>query len=129
MTVIEAFNSLDNREVSRKEVEEVLAQAKEENNTTIIYRLSKILNDYPQATHYEISVTHYQPQEGLLGVQHTGDYREALDDCGRLRKGWKFVKGNVVKIQKKEKPKKEPNQRRRKHHRRRLKKTKSISLL
>ena len=107
MTVIEAFNSLDNREVSRKEVEQVLTQAKAENNTTIIYRLSKILNDYPQATHFDISITHYQPQEGLLGVQHTGNYKEALDDCGRLRKGWKFINGNVVKIQKKEKPKKE----------------------
>ena len=105
MTVIEAFNSLDNREVSRKEVEQVLTQAKAENNTTIIYRLSRILNDYPQATHFEISVTHYQPQEGLLGVQHTGSYKEALDDCGRLRKGWKFVNGNVVKVE--EKPKKE----------------------
>ena len=107
MTVLEAFNALNNREVSRKEVEDVLNRAKEENNTTIIYRLSKILNNYPQATHFEISVTHYQPQEGLLGVQHTGNYKEALDDCGRLRKGWKFVNGNVVKIQKKEKPKKE----------------------
>ena len=107
MTALEAFNALDNREVSRKEVEDVLLQAKAENNTTIIYRLSKILNDYPQATHFEISVTHYQPQEGLLGVQHTGNYKEALDDCGRLRKGWKFINGNVVKIQKKEKPKKE----------------------
>ena len=105
MTAIEAFNSLDDREVSRKEVEDVLAQAKEENNTTIIYRLCKILNDYPQATHFEISVTHYQPQQGLLGVQHTGNYKEALDDCGRLRKGWKFVNGNVVKVE--EKPKKE----------------------
>lgn len=107
MTALEAFNSLDNREVSRKEVEQVLTQAKAENNTTIIYRLSKILNDYPQATHFEISVTHYQPQEGLLGVQHTGNYKDALDDCGRLRKGWKFVNGNVVKVEKKEKLKKE----------------------
>lgn len=111
MTVLEAFNALNNREVSRKEVEEVLEQAKIENNTTIIYRLSKILNDYPQATHFEISVTHYQPQEGLLGVQHTGNYKEALDDCGRLRKGWKFVNGNVVKVEEKpkkaDKPKKE----------------------
>ena len=107
MTALEAFNALDNREVSRKEVEQVLLQAKAENNTTIIYRLSKILNDYPQATHFEISVTHYQPQEGLLGVQHTGNYKEALDDCGRLRKGWKFINGNVVKVEKKKKLKKE----------------------
>lgn len=106
MTALEAFNALDNREVSRKEVEQVLTQAKAENNTAIIYRLSRVLNDSPEATHFEITITHYDSSVGLSGVQHTGDYREALDDCGRLKKGWKFVKGNVVKVEKKEKPKK-----------------------
>jgi len=104
MTALESFNALDNREVSRKEVEQVLAQAKAENNTAIIYRLSRVLNDSPEATHFEITITHYDSSVGLSGVQHTGDYREALDDCGRLRKGWKFVKGNVIKVE--EKPKK-----------------------
>ena len=104
MTALESFNALDNREVSRKEVEQVLAQAKAENNTAIIYRLSRVLNDSPEATHFEITITHYDSSVGLSGVQHTGDYREALDDCGRLKKGWKFVKGNVVKVE--EKPKK-----------------------
>ena len=111
MTAIEAFNALDNREVSRKEVEDVLNRAKEENNTAIIYRLSRVLNDSPEATHFEISITHYDNPAGLLGVQHTGNYKEALDDCGRLRKGWKFVNGNVVKVEEKpkkaDKPKKE----------------------
>lgn len=106
MTALESFNALDNREVSRKEVEQVLTQAKAENNTAIIYRLSRVLNDSPEATHFEITITHYDSPVGLSGVQHTGDYREALDDCGRLRKGWKFVKGNVIKVEKKEKPKK-----------------------
>ena len=106
MTALEAFNALDNREVSRKEVEQVLTQAKAENNTAIIYRLIRVLNDSPEATHFEITITHYDSSVGLSGVQHTGDYREALDDCGRLKKGWKFVKGNVVKVEKKEKPKK-----------------------
>ena len=106
MTALEAFNTLDNREVSRKEVEQVLTQAKAENNTAIIYRLSRVLNDSPEATHFEITITHYDSSVGLSGVQHTGDYREALDDCGRLRKGWKFLKGNVIKVEKKEKPKK-----------------------
>jgi len=106
MTALESFNALDNREVSRKEVEQVLAQAKAENNTAIIYRLSRVLNDSPEATHFEITITHYDSSVGLSGVQHTGDYREALDDCGRLKKGWKFVKGNVIKVEKKEKPKK-----------------------
>ena len=105
MTALEAFNALDNREVSRKEVEQVLTQAKAENNTAIIYRLSRVLNDSPEATHFEITITHYDSPVGLSGVQHTGDYREALDDCGRLKKGWKFVKGNVIKVE--EKPKKE----------------------
>ena len=105
MTALEAFNALDKREVSRKEVEEVLNRAKEENNTAIIYRLSGVLNDSPEATHFDISITHYDSPAGLLGVQHTGNYKEALDDCGRLRKGWKFVNGNVVKVE--EKPKKE----------------------
>ena len=105
MTALEAFNALNNREVSRQEVEQVLTQAKAENNTAIIYRLSQALNNSPEATHFEITITQYDSAAGLSGVQHTGDYREALDDCGRLRKGWKFVNGNVVKVE--EKPKKE----------------------
>ena len=105
MTALEAFNALNNREVSRKEVEQILTQAKAENNTAIIYRLSQALNNSPEATHFEITITQYDSSAGLSGVQHIGDYREALDDCGRLRKGWKFVKGNVVKVE--EKPKKE----------------------
>ena len=105
MTAIEAFNALNNREVSRQEVEQVLTKAKAENNTAIIYRLSQALNNSPEATHFEITITQYDSAAGLSGVQHTGDYREALDDCGRLRKGWKFVKGNVIKVE--EKPKKE----------------------
>ena len=105
MTALEAFNALNNREVSRQEVEQVLTQAKAENNTAIIYRLSQALNNSPEATHFEITITQYDSAAGLSGVQHTGDYREALDDCGRLRKGWKFVKGNVVRVE--EKPKKE----------------------
>ena len=105
MTALEAFNDLNNREVSRKEVEQILIQAKAENNTAIIYRLSQALNNSPEATHFEITITQYDSAAGLSGVQHTGDYREALDNCGRLRKGWKFVKGNVIKVE--EKPKKE----------------------
>ena len=111
MTALEAFNALNNREVSRKEVEKILTQAKAENNTAIIYRLSQALNNSPEATHFEITITQYDSSAGLSGVQHTGDYREALDDCGRLRKGWKFVNGNVVKVEEKpkkaDKPKKE----------------------
>ena len=127
MTALEAFNALNNREVSRKEVEQVLTQAKAENNTAIIYRLSQALNNSPEATHFEITITQYDSAAGLSGVQHTGDYREALDDCGRLRKGWKFVNGNVVKVE--EKPKKEAKPKKEKAPQKEIKKDKKYKFV
>lgn len=127
MTALEAFNALNNREVSRKEVEKILTQAKAENNTAIIYRLSQALNNSPEATHFEITITQYDSAAGLSGVQHTGDYREALDDCGRLRKGWKFVKGNVVKVE--EKPKKEAKPKKEKAPQKEIKKDKKYKFV
>lgn len=127
MTALESFNALNNREVSRKEVEQVLTQAKAENNTAIIYRLSQALNNSPEATHFEITITQYDSSAGLSGVQHTGDYREALDDCGRLRKGWKFVKGNVIKVE--EKPKKEAKPKKEKASQKEIKKDKKYKFV
>ena len=127
MTALEAFNALNNREVSRQEVEQVLTQAKAENNTAIIYRLSQALNNSPEATHFEITITQYDSAAGLSGVQHTGDYREALDDCGRLRRGWKFVKGNVVKVE--EKPKKEAKPKKEKAAQKEIKKDKKYKFV
>ncbi|MFK8377824.1 hypothetical protein ACI765_11625, partial [Capnocytophaga canimorsus] len=103
MTSIELFNGLNGKTVSRNYLEEILQQAKKENQTDVIYRISKILNDYPEVQHFDINIVQYSAPQGLAGAMHTGDYREALDDCGRLKKGWKFVKGNVVKVEKKEK--------------------------
>ncbi|WGU70343.1 hypothetical protein QIU18_13040 [Capnocytophaga canimorsus] len=84
MTSIELFNGLNGKTVSRNYLEEILQQAKTENQTSVIYRVSKILNDYPNTKHFDINIVQY-PQ-GLAGAMHTGDYREALDDCGRLKK-------------------------------------------
>ncbi|CEN54306.1 MuF-C-terminal domain-containing protein [Capnocytophaga canis] len=103
MTSIELFNGLNGKTVSRNYLEEILQQAKAENQTAIVYRLSKVLNDNPKYKRFEMTIQSYPHAKGLAGIQHAGDYREALDDCGRLRKGWKFVKGNVVKVEKKEK--------------------------
>ena len=98
------FIALHNRTVSRDEIQTVIAIAKEQNNTEVIYRLSKILNDHPDSNRFNINIINY-PQEtdnqaGLAGTRHSGDYREALDECGRLKKGWHFVDGKVVKVQK-----------------------------
>ena len=97
------FIALHNRTVSRDEIQTVIALAKEQNNTEVIYRLSKILNDHPDSKRFNINIINY-PQEtdnqaGLAGTRHSGNYREALDECGRLKKGWHFVDGKVVKTQ------------------------------
>ena len=105
---MEEFINLHNRTVSRSEVERVISIAKEQNNTEVIYRLSRILNAYPTEQRFVINIKDYPATPtALAGAHHTGDYREALDDCGRLKKGWKFSKGQVVKVV--PKAKKTPN--------------------
>ena len=106
MTALEQFNALNGTKAYRKDLENILQKAKDENNASLVYRISKTLNAFPDVNSFEIEIISYpEAPQGLSGAQHSGDYKEALDDCGRLRKGWKFVKGNVVKIE--EKPKKE----------------------
>ena len=91
---MEEFVNLHNRTVSRSEVERVISIAKEQNNTEVIYRLSRILNAYPTEQRFVINIKDYPtPPTALAGAHHTGDYREALDENGRLKKGWKFSNG------------------------------------
>ena len=112
MTALEQFNALNGTKAYRKDLEDILQKAKDENDASLVYRISKTLNTFPDVNRFEIEIISYpEAPQGLSGAQHSGNYREALDDCGRLRKGWKFVKGNVVKIEakpkKESKPKKE----------------------
>ena len=94
---MEEFVNLHNRTVSRSEVERVISIAKEQNNTEVIYRLSRILNAYPTEQRFVINIKDYPtPPTALAGAHHIGDYREALDENGRLRKGYKFVKGKII---------------------------------
>lgn len=96
---MEEFVNLHNRTVLRSEVERVISIAKEQNNTEVIYRLSRILNAYPTEQRFVINIKDYPtPPTALAGAHHTGDYREALDENGRLKKGWKFSNGQVVKV-------------------------------
>ena len=102
---MEEFINLHNRTVSRSEVERVISIAKEQNNTEVIYRLSRILNAYPTEQRFVINIKDYPATPtALAGAHHTGDYREALDENGRLKKGWKFSNGQVVKVTPKKAP-------------------------
>lgn len=89
-------------DVSRTEIESIVDLAKQESNTEVIYRLSKVLRQNPDAETFHMEIAKY-PTTGLNGARHTGDYKEALDDCGRLRPGFRFVGGKVVKAAKKTK--------------------------
>ena len=92
------FLALHNRTVTRTEIEAVIQAAKEQQNTAVIYRLSRILNTHPSTNSFVINIRQYPETQGLSGAQHTSDYKEALDNCGRLKKGWKFSNGQVVKV-------------------------------
>ena len=93
------FLALHNRTVTRTEIEAVIEAAKEQQNTAVIYRLSRILNAHPSTNSFVINIRQYPETQGLSGAQHTGDYKEALDENGRLRKGYKFVKGKIIPTQ------------------------------
>ena len=93
------FLALHNRTVTRTEIEAVIQAAKEQQNTAVIYRLSRILNAHPSTNSFVINIRQYPETQGLSGAQHTGDYKEALDENGRLRKGYKFVKGKIIPAQ------------------------------
>lgn len=47
---------------------------------------------------------------GLNAPRHEGILKEALNDCGRLKKGWKFEKGKAVKVETKKGKDKEGEQ-------------------
>ena len=99
MTLIEKFNNLNANTVKRKHIESILLQAKEENEVNIVYRLSRLLNQYPESDYFTLTVDQYD-SGALNAPRHVGDYKLALDECGRLKKGWKFENGNVVKVEK-----------------------------
>ncbi len=93
------FLALHNRTVTRTEIEAVIEAAKEQQNTAVIYRLSRILNAHPSTNSFVINIRQYPETQGLSGAQHTSDYHEALDENGRLRKGYKFVNGKIIPAQ------------------------------
>lgn len=103
MNITQKFNALNGVRVSRLELKNLVQEAKNQNNTEIIYRISKVLNAHPEAEYFELEIQQYPTQTGLGAARHLGNYKEALDNCGRLKKGWKFQNGSVVKVEKKEK--------------------------
>lgn len=99
MKVIEKYNSLDGRTVTREELQEIAKLGKAQEVLEIYERITAVLeaNDYDT---FEIKIS--KPL-GLNAARHTGAAKTALDDCGRLKKGYKYQDGKIVKIQRKKK--------------------------
>jgi propanediol dehydratase small subunit len=74
MKSIELFNGLNGMRATREELQAVIDAAKSENQVDIIYRTSKILNDYPKDQEFKIEVAEY-PNTGLNAPRHVGIYK------------------------------------------------------
>ncbi|MCD8415716.1 ssDNA-binding domain-containing protein [Tenacibaculum dicentrarchi] len=96
MTIQQQFKNLNGSTVSRSQLEVIIANAKKANDTEIIYRLSGILLANKGVNKFDVSLRNYPT--ALAGSRHKGAYKEALTECGRLRKGWRFSKGGVFKV-------------------------------
>lgn len=115
MQALETFIHLHNQVVAREFLEELLLLAVSDNDITIYKRVKKILETYPNVKEFEvvvkdISVLKKQLEAtqsvGLNGSRHKGVYKEALNECGRLNKGYKFEKGGKIVKTKQSKKKK-----------------------
>ncbi|WP_407269361.1 hypothetical protein [Tenacibaculum maritimum] len=98
MITTDKFLQLHGKEVERNELENLVQEAKQERNTEVVYRLSKILRDNPNDAYFYMSIKKYNNNSTLAAPRHKGNYKEALTECGRLKKGWKFENGIVAKI-------------------------------
>ncbi len=95
MNVTQEFSALHGKDISREELIQLIAKAKKQNNTEVVYRLSKIIVANPNYETFSISVKQYPT--ALNAPYHRGAYKEALTATGKLRKGWRFEKGRIVK--------------------------------
>lgn len=103
MMASKKFYALNGAVITRKGIQRIIDLAKKENETEIIYRLSKVLNEQPNGKKFKIVLEQY-PAPGLNAARHSGIYKDALDNCGRLKPGFQFKDGSILKIVKKRRP-------------------------
>ena len=94
MITTKQFYDLHNKEVSRKELQTILAGAHKEQNAEVVFRLAKILRAHPNTEAFTISIK--KNKIGLAAPQSKNIYQEALSPCGVLKKGWSYKNGTFV---------------------------------
>ncbi|WP_299135270.1 zincin-like metallopeptidase domain-containing protein [uncultured Tenacibaculum sp.] len=92
MITTSKFQELHNKEVERSFLITLLQEAKKENNTNVVYRVSKILNENPNDLVFTLQIKQYKKAS-----VNNPSLTEALTANGTLKKGWSFKNGSVVK--------------------------------
>lgn len=111
MNINQEFNAMHGTTVSRKTLENLLERAEKEKNTIISKRVIKVLKAFDDDS-FIIEIVNLVEPFGLNAPRHTGEAKKGLDNCGRLKNGYKYKNGTVVKVAKnvKKMHKKERNQ-------------------
>lgn len=82
MKSLSTFNGLNGATVTRNEVEKLIELAKCEEQTDVIYRLSKVLNDYPKSKEFDFEIdrpaTEQVPVSFLRGLDYIYEPLENL---------------------------------------------------
>ncbi len=111
--LIEKYYSLNGKTITRSELSkfhiELFDTLPEENKQLIEiwHKIGDVLYKYPNATEFKITIKNPIKIETLNAPRHSGIGKEALTECGRLKKGYRYVKGG--KIEKKTPTKKKSN--------------------
>lgn len=114
--LIKQYNALDGQNVTRKELsklcDKLFNTIGESAEHEALFgephtKLSNLLNKFSDVNVFAITLSKKISENGLNGSWHTGIKKEALDNCNRLKKGYKYDKGGkIVKVSKtKAKPK------------------------
>ncbi len=95
MDLVGQFNALNGIEVNRKTLEKLLELAEKQRHTHIQKRIIKVLGQYKD-DRFKIELANLVEPYGLNGEQHIGIEKIALNNCGRLNAGYKYLKGGEI---------------------------------
>ena len=105
--LIEKYNNLDDKTVTRKELTDYYLSLfdylpESEIITIIRSKIDKLLDSDTTSKSFKITISEKYNKEtakGLNAPRHKGNAKTALTECGRLKKGYKYVKGGkIVKL-------------------------------
>jgi hypothetical protein len=108
MESVNKYNDLDGKKVSREYLKELLDLSIIDNNQFVHDKILSLLMNHKDDS-FLISIKQKAKTPGLgKPMPKVGIAKIALDECGRLRKGFKFVNGKIVKVEAKTKAKPAP---------------------